>query len=284
MEAESVLAAFLLDMEDLERVLELEETIVKTEDLVGCGPEPQSDSASGNSSTSRKPVKIPTRKRVGRRIQILALQQELDALTQQRERLNQERLLRKEIARQESAGVCPRALGYWKRQAQLHQITKQCSEQTQEHLIQCIEQNGQRLENIPALLSEQMNGLRANPQLQISDPDENDAYVYRMLKDTLNTQHAQVDAFLAQCVPAFDPACHYESSIHADGAGIDVRSFVISPFHVALINDAIQRYTQERLTRVSFGGSTDGDAVRYISLLPLSSDDCGTDLLRVLAL
>lgn len=262
MEAEGVLAAFLLDMEDLDHAIGLEDVMVKSENLAVCAQALQIDTLSGTSSANEK---RPTRKRVGRHLQILALQQELDALTRQRESLNQERLLREEIARQERAGACPRAVAHWKRQAHLHEITKQCSQQKQEHLVQCLKQNAQRLEIIKEALSEQMNGLCvANPplQLQISDFNENDAYAYRMLKETLNAQHAQVDAFLAQCAPAFDPARHYESSIHADGAGIDVRSFVISPFHIALINDAIQRYTQDRHTRVSLGGSVDGDAVR----------------------
>lgn len=264
-DVEGALAAFLLDMDGLDLSFGLVDTIVKVEDLVVDAQETPSGPASVSDSAI---VKRPTKKRMNLRGQILALQHELGALAQQREHLNHEQLLREEIARKASAGICPRAVAHWKQQAQLQHISKQCSQQKQEQLIQRIEFNTRCLASIKTALSEQMSRLLMNSQLRMSDSEGSDGFLYRMLKQSMNVQHTQIEAFLAQCTPASDLSCRYESSIHADGSGIDLRSVAISPFHVEVINEAIQRYTRERLTRVRLDNYAEGEVVRR--LVPLS--------------
>lgn len=258
MDVDAVLGDFLLDMDELERLVALEEEQER--------PSAESLALEGNPLASQDSSKQTPKKRVGQRRQIAALQEEVDALAQQLTRLHCEKILSGQLALQENAAGCPIRLAHWKQRAQQEEVAKQCSEDENRRLSHYIATNASRIESIRQFLIQQKRPLPPTPErslgsFALADGDEDDAFVYQMLKDNVRIQHAQLDAVLAQCLPEFDAKFHRESCIHTDGAGIDVRSFSISPFPIAVLNEAMRRYTQERHTQASIGTASDGDVV-----------------------
>lgn len=259
MGAETVSPAFLLDTEDLERCSSVEKTTLECPIIVYTSHQLQDRFLISTDVTK-------TNQPIGQRQQITALKHELNALTQRLCQLHDDRMRQQEFIRQENARSSPRSLAHWKQQAQQQRTTRRCSEKQLQRLTRMMMSTAQRMDRIHAVLNQQMASLRENPQLQLlpSPRDENasDRFVFRLLKSTLDAQHAQFDLLLSQCRLKISPTCQCESVTHEDGAGVDVHLALVSPFHVAFINEAFRRYTQELPNRRCFGYSIDNDTVR----------------------
>lgn len=262
MDVDSVLGDFLLDMGELERqslpmTLKEESLETLTSSLVAL---------ESNPLVNQDYAKQTPKKHVGRRHQIAALQEEADVLTLQLTRLNCERLLVRQRALQEIATSCPLRMAHWKQRAQQEEVAKQNSQEENQRLAHYIATNASRIATIQTFLTQQKRSMLPSPQRNLrqfvlSDADEDDTFVYQMLKDNVSVQHAQLDAVLAQCMARIDADFHRESCIHMDGAGIDVHSFSISPFPIAVLNEAMRRYIQEGHTQASMGTTADGSIV-----------------------
>lgn len=264
MDVDAVLADFLLDMDELER-----RSLLEALEEASADPSVESLALEANPLASQDRSKQTPKMRVGRRHQIASLQEEVGALTLQLTRLHCDKRIKGQLALQQNAAGCPVRLAHWRQQAQQAEVDKQYSEQENQRLAHHIATNASRIESIRQFLTQQktasalplLTPQRSLGSFALADADDDDAFVYQMLKDNVSIQHTQLDAVLSQCVPGFETDFHRESCIHTDGAGIDVRSFSISPFPIAVLNEAMRRYTHERHTQASIGTAADGDVV-----------------------
>lgn len=198
----------------------------------------------------KRELKATRSGRSTQREQLQALRHEVSALSRHLQQLHENRQLQQSLDRLLNESTATGSS--WKQVATRERHAKETAEEKKAEFMRRISINMSFLENVKHVLLTQAHAIADRPDLRLSmrrTPfvlHEDDAQLYQALKSSIDFRCSQLDAILQQCVYKIDTAESHESSIHADGRGLDVREHSVKPFDVTTISNTMSRHVEEQ--------------------------------------
>lgn len=203
-----------------------------------------------HSSGPKREIKETKSGRLTQRQQLQALRHEVSELSQHLQQLYENRQLQESLDRLLNESTI--AGSSYKEIATRERLANQSAQEKKAEFMRRISINMSFLENVKHVLLTQAHEIADRPNLRLPmrrTPfvlNGDDAQLYQALKSSIDFRCSQLETILQQCVYTINTAESHESSIHADGRGLDVREHSVKPFDITAISNTMSRHVEQQ--------------------------------------